>query len=1626
MAVGTYTGQVIFSANGVTSVTVSVTLVIAPVTGTFFDNTPGQVSFSMLPSGQPPPQVLQIRNGGAGTLNWTLTSSTFNGASWISVSSVSGTAPSVITVEIVTANLPGGGATAGTYSGQLLIQTSGGASIVTVPIGLTVSANAMPQVNALSFSKPFAGANPLPQTVTIASGGSTQFDFSISSQTATGSTSGTWLSTSPTGIVCCVSPRAVTMSPVPAVTLAAGTYTGQVLADNGTQLMVIPVTLNVGAASSAFFDNVTGQLSFFLQTAAANAPPSQLIQIRNAGTGTLNWTLAPTTFDSSNWLTVSDVSDTAPTQISVGIVPANLPNGALTAGIYTANLLFQSGSSSVTVPITLQVGPSFEQVNGVNFTMLQTGPDPLPQNITMVSTGSAFDFSVDYSTATGGSWLTVSPSGAVCCQTPKTLEVSVTAPPTLPAGTYTAEIVVYSASTSLTVPVTLTVASSTNPYFDNLPGEMTFSMQTGATQPPSSQVFQIRNAGSGTLNWTITPTTSDGGNWLTVSAPNGTAPEIITVAIVPADLPNGGLVAGVFVGQLLLQGGRSSVTIPVSVDVGTTVFGQVNGIDFTMLQTGANPLPQVLTVTSTGTNFAVSVFASTATGGNWLAVSPSGSVCCETPRTLTVTVTASPTMAAGIYTGQVSIYSGAVSQTVPVTLTVAAAGTPFFDNVPGALSYSLVTGGGNPASQNVQIRNAGPGTLSWTAQVFTSDGGNWLTVSAPSGTAPSLLSIGIVTANLPNQGLVAGLFTGQVLFLAGNNSSVTVPVSVLVGGNGFAQVNGINFTMPLAGANPLPQTLTATSIGAAFDVSISAATANGGSWMTVAPSGSICCQIPDVLTVTVSAPAGLAAGSYTGEVIVDASSSAMVIPVTLTVAPSTSPFFDNVQGQMSFFAATSATPASQTMQLRNLGGGDLPWTLTSMTADTGNWLTLSATSGTTPSSITVGINPQNLPSQGLVAGQFLGQLLFQSSSSAVSVPVSVQLGPNIFTQMTGLSFSMPYGGGNPASQKLTVSSSGTAFVTSNNDASGNGGIWLSVAPIGSVCCQTPESITFNVNGAPGGTPVPVGIHTGQAVFIATHSAMTIPVTLTVQPAPLTVTAGSPLTVGEVNVAYNETLAASGGTPPYLWSMTAGAQPPGLSLSAAGVLSNTPTTAGTYNFTVTVTDSLGAMASASLQVVINPALGTTTTSPMPPGEVSLGYAQTIAASGGTSPYSWAINAGMVAPPGLSLSSAGVLSGTPGASGTYTFSVTVTDSLNAGSSASFQVAIAPALAINTTSLPPFQVNAPYSLTLSASGGWPPYNWSVTGLPSTISLASGGQLTGTPTATGSYNLTECVADSLGASVCLPPFPVSSTWAYLVGDVYPYSSDYAPNFGEWNPRTGFPGVAPAQALTIQDLVAVLFAANNISTAEYARPVSGTDRFDAMDTFPKDTSGGPGGDGCIDDRDVVVELFRFNNLDLSRPIRSSPPVAKTCPNNSRISPQDRSDVTTPSPPSDPDGTLIFGDIARFGGDEERMPVYLNAVHGLSRITLTFGLGDQQSPLRFVATKEHPPSLAHDKSLGVVAVVWAEGLSVPAGERLLLGYIEGPVGALTNVRMYGWSASGLDDFREVVIDVPQAVGRRTR
>ena len=163
------------------------------------------------------------------------------------------------------------------------------------------------------------------------------------------------------------------------------------------------------------------------------------------------------------------------------------------------------------------------------------------------------------------------------------------------------------------------------------------------------------------------------------------------------------------------------------------------------------------------------------------------------------------------------------------------------------------------------------------------------------------------------------------------------------------------------------------------------------------------------------------------------------------------------------------------------------------------------------------------------------------------------------------------------------------------------------------------------------------------------------------PAPLAVSTTT-LPGGIVSSAFSQSLAATGGTTPYTWAVASGTLPAGLTLSAAGVISGTPTAAGTSSFTVRVTDSAAATATRALSIDITaatlPAPLAVSTATLPGGIVSSAYSQSLAATGGTTPYTWAVAIGTL-PAGLTLSAAGVISGTPTAAGTSNFTVRVTD-------------------------------------------------------------------------------------------------------------------------------------------------------------------------------------------------------------------------------------------------------------------------------------------------------------------------------------------------------------------------------
>src|SRR5450756_776271 len=301
---------------------------------------------------------------------------------------------------------------------------------------------------------------------------------------------------------------------------------------------------------------------------------------------------------------------------------------------------------------------------------------------------------------------------------------------------------------------------------------------------------------------------------------------------------------------------------------------------------------------------------------------------------------------------------------------------------------------------------------------------------------------------------------------------------------------------------------------------------------------------------------------------------------------------------------------------------------------------------------------------------------------------------------------------------------------------------------------------------------------------------TAALSLTINPPALGITTSS-LPAGIVGVAYSQALGASGGTPPYTWSVASGSLPAGLSLAAGGTISGTPGTAGSSSFTVRVTDSASASATAALSLTINPpALGITTsslpagtagsssftvrvtdsasasataalslainapalgitTSSLPAGTVGVAYSQLLDASGGSPPYSWSLNSGAF-PGGLNLSTIGTISGTPLSSGIFGFSVQVTDSAGIKTTTNLAIHIQPApIQITTSSLPASTVGATYTQTLTATGGSPPFSWSLSSgaLPPGLALDPAGAIRGTARTGGSYTFSIQVTDNAGA---------------------------------------------------------------------------------------------------------------------------------------------------------------------------------------------------------------------------------------------------------------------------------------
>jgi subtilisin family serine protease len=242
-----------------------------------------------------------------------------------------------------------------------------------------------------------------------------------------------------------------------------------------------------------------------------------------------------------------------------------------------------------------------------------------------------------------------------------------------------------------------------------------------------------------------------------------------------------------------------------------------------------------------------------------------------------------------------------------------------------------------------------------------------------------------------------------------------------------------------------------------------------------------------------------------------------------------------------------------------------------------------------------------------------------------------------------------------------------------------------------------------------------------------------------------------LPFGIRNIFNAQTLTATGGALPYLWTIVGGGLPTGLTLnSATGEIAGVPTTAGISTFTVQVTDARSVSTTKELSIAIYEPLEITTSS-LSSGTIGTLYSTTLAANGGLQPYTWSVPVGNP-PIGLTLSSStGEISGEPITSGTLTFMVQVTDAQSISTTKELSIAIYEPLAITTGSLAGGALGTSYSQTLAATGGLAPYTWTVASgsIPAGLSLNSAsGDFFGTLTSAGTYSFTIQVADANGST--------------------------------------------------------------------------------------------------------------------------------------------------------------------------------------------------------------------------------------------------------------------------------------
>lgn len=772
-----------------------------------------------------------------------------------------------------------------------------------------------------------------------------------------------WLTVTPTSGTTPVSVTVSLSSSAP----TSGTNVGYInISSSSAGSLTIPVTLNANSTGTSSLTANPNSLSFTFP-AGSTVASTQTVSVSSSSSSVTTFTAAGTTANNGSWLTVNPQSGSVPGSFQVTVNPTALGG----AGSFDAAVAINApGTTGTVVPIlvTLQGTPALTVTPSQLSFGYQIGTNlPGAQTLTVTSsTGANVGFTATPQTTTCGSnWLVVSQSSGV---TPSTLTVQVNTSGLSAGPACSGDVVITSAGTSnptITVPVSLLV--STNPLLQIPSAGPAFNYQIGGTVPASQNV-SITSSTSG-VSFTATATPISGGQaFLQVSPSSATTPQSIALSLNPTVIA--ALGPGTYSENVTISAagaGNSPQTFPVTLVVSSNpaLISNLSALNFNYQLGQAHPSSQTLTITSSGAPLNYQVSTTTTNCAGFLTATPaSGSTFGNTNQNqVFVSINTTGLSASQVCTGDVvlTVPGSSTSLQIPVNLYVS--NSVLLNVGQSAINVTALAGSTTLTQQTIAVTATDNSVQTFSATASTNPAGlTWLSVTPNSGTTPSNA---LVTIN--PSGLAVGTYTGSVT-IQGTGGAATappqvIPVTLTIASAAVsATPTTLSFTQSTGGTAPASQTIQIAGVPAGTTVGAVGTVFNGTGWLTASVSGS---------TVTVSANGSqLTQGTYNGVVTVivpGTQGSPLNIPVTLTVgaAPmlSVSPAAINFSYQL----GSTATVPAQTVQVTSTGVS-VPFTASFTPTTGGAFVTVTPTSGTTPGTLSIALNPSDVLASGTYSG----------------------------------------------------------------------------------------------------------------------------------------------------------------------------------------------------------------------------------------------------------------------------------------------------------------------------------------------------------------------------------------------------------------------------------------------------------------------------------------------------------------------------------------------------------------------------------------------------------------------------------------------------------------------------------